>query len=88
MNNEKANNRCGLCGKSLVGRRDKRYCDAYCRNTFNNLNKREHEVYIHNINSIIRKNRRILKTLCPEEKATVRKDVLNKKGFDYRHFSG
>ncbi len=78
---------CKQCGKELVGRRDKRFCDAYCRNTYNNLNKHEDEKFLQKLNSTLRKNRRILKTLCPEGKAKVRKEVLDHMGFDYRYFT-
>lgn len=79
---------CLQCGKKITGRLDKKYCDDYCRNVFNNQTKRADEKQIQKVNSIIRKNRRILKTLCPIGKATVRKEVLDAMGYDYRHFSG
>ena len=79
---------CLQCGKKLSGRIDKKFCDAYCRNTYNNQNKANEEFYIQGVNSSIRKNRRILKTLSPEGKATVRKEILDQMGYDYRFFSG
>lgn len=81
-------NTCLQCSKAITGRTDKKYCDDYCRNAYNNRTKRTDEKQIQKINSIIRKNRRILKTLCPAGKATVRKEVLDAMGYDYRHFSG
>ncbi len=78
---------CLECAKEIVGRLDKKFCDAYCRNTFNNKVKRQDEQYIQKINSIMRSNRRILKTLSPEGKASVRKDVLKKMGYDFRYYS-
>ncbi|MFT6442270.1 MAG: hypothetical protein ACJASM_001814 [Salibacteraceae bacterium] len=39
------------------------------------------------INTIIRKNRRILKTLSPQGKAIVRKDIAQQLGFDFNQFS-
>ena len=79
---------CLQCGKPLTGRADKKFCDAYCRNSYNNQNKAADELYIQLVNSKIRKNRRILKSLCPEGKATLRKDVLDHMGYDYRYFTG
>ncbi len=79
---------CRKCGKSLVGRTDKRFCDAYCRNVYNNQYKADDERLIQQTNRQIRSNRRILKMLCPQGKATVRKEVLDQMGYDYRHFSG
>lgn len=80
--------KCLKCGKSLHGRKDKKFCDAYCRNSYNNQNKGEEEAMIHEVNRVIRQNRRILRTLCPEGKATVRKDVLDSMGFSYAFISG
>ncbi|MDX1629447.1 MAG: hypothetical protein R3345_12150 [Fulvivirga sp.] len=79
---------CLQCGKTLSGRIDKKFCDEYCRNTYNNRNKRSDEKYIRKVNSIIRRNRRILKSLCPIGKATVRKEVMDAMGYDYKYFSG
>lgn len=76
------------CSKPLAGRSDKKFCDAYCRNTYNNKNKAQEEVYIQEVNTRIRKNRRILKTLCPEGKATVRKEILETMNYDFNFFSG
>ena len=87
MNNI-SSKQCLKCGKSLTGRADKKFCDAYCRNSFNNQNKAEDEQYIQLVNSRIRQNRRILKDLCPEGKATVRREVLEIKGYDYKYYSG
>ena len=78
---------CLECGKELHGRIDKRFCDSYCRNTYNNRNKSKEEKYIHHVNSIIRANRRILRRLCPIGKATVPKQVLDSMGYDYNYFS-
>lgn len=79
---------CLQCGKPLNGRSDKKFCDAYCRNSFNNQHKAEDEQHIQHINAQIRKNRRILKDLCPEGKATIRRAVLEIRGYDYKYFSG
>ena len=75
---------CLQCQKSLHGRVDKKFCDAYCRNSFNNQHKAVDQQFIQLLNSKIRKNRRILKSLCPSGKATVRKEVLDQMGYTYR----
>ena len=72
---------CCTCGAPLVGRIDKKFCSDYCRNTRNNMRKLENEAIIFNINGSIRKNRFILKALCPEGKSIVRKQVLENLGF-------
>ena len=80
--------KCVQCGEPLVGRLDKKFCDSYCRNTYNNETKRPHEQFIREVNTIIRRNRRILRLLCPQGKAVVRKEVLDQLKYDYRYFSG
>jgi hypothetical protein len=79
---------CLQCGKSLHGRIDQRFCDSYCRNTFNNRNKPVDEHFIALTNSRLRKNRRILKTLCPQGKATLRREVLSAMGYDFGLYTG
>lgn len=78
---------CLQCGKSLTGRVDKKFCDAYCRNSYNNQNKSNDELMIKATNTTLRKNRRILKSLCPEGKTVVRRKVLVDMGFDHRYFT-
>jgi hypothetical protein len=51
---------CLCCNKTIKGRSDKKFCDDYCRNKFNNHLKSEAGWPIRGINSILRKNRRIL----------------------------
>ena len=80
-------NKCVECGKPIQGRLDKRFCDAYCRNSYNNKVKRKDEQYINEVNRTIRKNRKILKTLSPVGKSTVRKEVLEAMGYDFNIFS-
>ncbi|MEM8893783.1 MAG: hypothetical protein AAGC88_04335 [Bacteroidota bacterium] len=86
--NNLSQRKCLECNKPLHGRLDKKFCDAYCRNTYNNRHKSKVEYDIIQVNSTIRKNRRILATLCPQGKATVRKEVLDIMGYDFKHFSG
>jgi hypothetical protein len=74
---------CMQCGEKLVGRLDKRFCDAQCRNSYNNKIKRESERQIIEINRILRRNRKILKQFNPEGKTTVRKEYLQKLDFNF-----
>ena len=78
---------CIYCGKGIIGRIDKKYCDAYCRNSHNNVNNSSEELEMKAINRQLRLNRRILKSLCPEGKSTVRKEVLHNLGFDFSKFN-
>ncbi|MBO9615923.1 MAG: hypothetical protein J7619_24735 [Dyadobacter sp.] len=74
---------CQECGKPLTGRVDKKFCSDLCRNSFNNrLNSDSYNI-VRNINNQLRKNRRILEELCPDEKSKTTKHILLAKGFDF-----
>ena len=79
--------KCQNCEKPLVGRIDKRFCDSQCRANFHNRHKRKTERVIAAVNRQIRKNRSILFKLCPDGKATVRKERLVDLGFSFQYFS-
>jgi len=54
---------CLECGKPLKGRIDKKFCDDYCRNAYNNKSKIEESAYVRKINQVLKRNRRILEEL-------------------------
>jgi predicted nucleic acid-binding Zn ribbon protein len=62
------NRNCPACGKPLNGRVDKRFCDDYCRNGYNNQLKSASNNLVRNINNALGKNRRILKSLLQKVK--------------------
>jgi hypothetical protein len=74
---------CLECGRPLAGRIDKKFCSDMCRNAYNNRLNSDSYNLIRNMNNQLRKNRRILEELCPEEKAKCSKSVLAGKGFDF-----
>jgi len=78
---------CLACQKTFQGRIDKKYCCDDCRFTANNLKRREsaEAKIIASVNSTLRKNRSILKSLNPEGKTTVWKEYLVLQGFDFRY---
>ena len=78
---------CRQCGQPLQGRSDKKFCDAFCRNAYYNQVKRSDEQYIQQVNRALRKNRKILKTLSPVGKSTVRREVMLAMGYDFSIFS-
>jgi hypothetical protein len=79
--------KCPECGNRFSGRADKKYCSEQCRAITNNKFKTDREKEVLRINSILRKNRTILKTLNPMGKATVRKEFMLLGGFDFRYFT-
>jgi predicted nucleic acid-binding Zn ribbon protein len=80
---------CLNCGKQLRGRADKRFCDDYCRNNYNNQLNSDDNKTVRNINNYLRKNRRILKALLPEteEMATVSRQKLLQEQFQFQYLT-
>ena len=80
---------CLACGKPLKGRVDKRFCDDYCRNSYNNQLKSASNNLVRNINNALGKNRRILEGLLPEgeETAKANKEKLQRSGFQFKYIT-
>ena len=71
---------CLICGRPLKGRSDKKFCNDYCRNSFNNTQKfrESHNDVVKLINNALARNRRILESLLPngDELAKAKKEKL------------
>jgi hypothetical protein len=79
---------CLACGKILHGRADKKFCNDYCRNAYNNNLKSATSAIVRNINNILLKNRRILETVLGEEEMQkVQKDKLLQQGFQFKYLT-
>jgi hypothetical protein len=78
---------CLECGTDFKGRADKRFCSDQCRTAYNNKQRSLENTYISSVNSILRKNRKILFKLNPDGKSRVSKDKLRSKGFDFNYFT-
>ena len=80
---------CLQCGKTLRGRADKKFCNDYCRNNYNNQLKAHSNNYIRNINNALGKNRRILEDLLPagEEMSKTTKEKLSRHGFSFKYIT-
>ena len=78
---------CLACGKPIKGRSDKKFCDDFCRNTYNNQLKSGDNNYVRSINNSLRRNRRILEELLPETEkmAKTTKEKLLQKGFQFKY---
>lgn len=78
---------CLFCNDPFKGRIDKKFCSDQCRAAFNNRNRSDHERLIKSVNSVLRKNRTILKTFNPAGMSTLRKEVLTEAGFNFKYFT-
>jgi hypothetical protein len=78
---------CQECAEALHGRIDQKFCSDYCRNTFNNRLNSDVNVQVRRINSILRKNRRILSEFNPKGKVTLDGIVLAEAGFNFHYYT-
>lgn len=78
--------KCLACGKPVKGRSDKKFCDDYCRNAYNNHAHGVNSGIIRNINNDLKKNRKILASLLPKEQETIKtlRSNLIDLGFKFR----
>ncbi len=74
---------CAECGTLIKGRVDKKFCSDLCRNAYNNRLNSDANKVIRNINNQLRKNRRILAEICPDDTHKTHRDQLVRKGFDF-----
>ena len=82
-----AENQCLECDDKLIGRADKKLCSDQCRNSYNNKLNRDSNNLVRNVNHTLRKNRRILTTICKKDKATSSKDKLLQAGYNFNYFT-
>jgi hypothetical protein len=78
--------KCLACQKILRGRIDKKFCDDYCRNNYNNQQRAIDSQYDKSIIAILKKNKQILSSLLKEEEMvkTTRERLLT-KGFQFKY---
>ena len=83
---EKKDPVCLNCSKVIKGRTDKKFCDDYCRNTYNNQLKATSNNFVRNVNNALGKNRRILESFFKKNDETTRasKEKLLMKGFQFK----
>src|SRR3569832_1348794 len=79
------------CGNAIKGRADKKFCDDYCRNNYNNLQKAKgsHSSLVRNINNALLKNRKVLESILPEHEETAKanKEKLQNLGFQFKYLT-
>jgi predicted nucleic acid-binding Zn ribbon protein len=80
---EKIKKTCLQCGKEVIGRADKLFCEDRCRNNYNNDQKKDATNLMRNVNNKLRKNYNILLVINPRIRAKTSKQKLIKKGFDF-----
>lgn len=83
---EKKERLCLECQKPLRGRVDKKFCNDYCRNAYNNKARVEEDAYVRQVTLILKKNRRILEELLGSESMIKQpKTKFINKGFQFNY---
>ena len=81
------NKTCLECDQKLIGRVDKKFCNDYCRNSYNNRANKVVNDYV-KVNVILRKNRRILAQLMAgKDKTKTTKEELLLNGFNFYYYT-
>lgn len=74
---------CLECGEKIRGRSDKKFCNDYCRNAYNNRLNVGDKNLVRNTNNILKKNYKILCELNLTGKTKTSKNTLIQKGFNF-----
>ena len=83
-----SNKKCLACNKVIEGRRDKKFCDPYCKSAYHyKKTKSETPALYYKIDTQLKKNRQILKNFNKAGKATIRSNKLIELGFDPNFFT-
>lgn len=78
---------CMDCGAPLVGRADKKFCDDGCRANHYNRRSSAENGYLRKVNSILKRNRKILGKLNPEQERKVKWQTLMDEGFNFNYIT-
>lgn len=80
---------CLACNRVLHGRTDKKFCNDYCRNSYNNqLKASTQSNRVRNINNALIRNRRILESVLGNEKMIkVNKSKLLEHAFSFKYIT-
>jgi hypothetical protein len=77
---------CLACDHIVKGRIDKKFCNDYCRNNYNNQFKANTSPTVRKITSILRKNKKILESFLGEyDMIKITKDKLLGHGFRFKY---
>ena len=80
---------CLNCSNEVKGRADKKFCNDYCRNEYNNSLKSTSTNLVRNINNALGKNRRILESCLTtgQETGKTNHEKLIAKGFQFKYIT-
>lgn len=79
--------KCLECEEKVIGRSDKKFCNDYCRNAYNNKLEVGNKALVRNTNNALKKNYKILCDLNTAGKTKVSNKMLKEKGFHFHLFT-
>ena len=79
---------CLNCGRELIGRTDKKYCDPQCKSSHQyKREKGRPERFYNKVDNQLRHNRKLLKEYNKAGKAIIRSEILLEEGFNPKFFT-
>jgi hypothetical protein len=78
---------CLECGHRISGRVDKKFCNDHCRTAWHNKLQGDQNNYMRSVNTILRRNRRILADLSTSGTKKVEPRILKRLGFEFDYFT-
>ena len=79
--------KCLECGRVFHGRADKVFCSDLCRNSYNNRKNRVDNQLFRTVNSVLKKNWKILSELNPQGKSKASREKLLQKGYNFSYMT-
>lgn len=79
---------CLFCGKELIGRSDKKFCDDGCRNNYGYQRNKCDKDIVNKINKSLLYNRNVLKSIAKHGKKIVRVQILVNNNFNFDVMTG
>jgi len=76
---------CPECNEAIVGRIDKKFCSELCRNSHNNEVQSKTNRKLAAVNSILRKNRKVLEGIFEQRIRKVTKETLLRNDFNFHY---
>ncbi|MBC8769358.1 hypothetical protein H4O18_15280 [Arenibacter sp. BSSL-BM3] len=78
---------CPVCGTTVKGRSDKKFCSIKCRSINQYENRQETEAFYLKVDRQLKINRKLLKKYNRSGYTTIRKTVLIENGFNPKFFT-
>jgi len=78
---------CPICGKDILGRKDKVYCSHVCKSAAHYEDRVRNQQFYYEVDKQLKTNRKVLKKYNQSGYTTLRKKVLLDEGFNPRFFT-